>query len=616
MSIDRHGVLRKHRRWVTSATLGVLVAGLGSWGCSVDAEPEAAVDAEPEATGAVASPLPVCEEGSTAPICNPGEPACKPRCKMCGGADGCGGICRTGVCPFAGDTCGGAGVPAQCGHRGVDLRSQQTGFRNQGARDLCTVFATTAAVEAAYKRRYGLELDLSEQYFNHVQKSYWLNWNAQLPAAEIQPETNGGGNIPWQLSVLTRYGLPPESSLPYIDAASWQAVTGWTSHDGNRILTNQRALDDFMLSASPVTYMTPSPITATVLPQAALEGARYRPTSTKLAVGADLTNLAWFKAELAAGREIAFDVSLTGPDPTPNDGVWDPGPMPLGTHAMLMVGYDDVKQAFWVKNQWGTGAFDLFSYGWVTGGRVLTAATILDVADPYTPFGTFENNQLTLGRWNLDFDGWRGELDIYRLPGDGSPPAPDRRIGTYFGPDGVARRVNGTISGNRLDFYVDWNNPNLAFTALQGMHFTTYVYGAEKTAMAGMMTNTDGSRWEVTAQKGQWLTGVPRSPGVLAPSAYSGRWSLDTDGTKGNLAISANTAGTISGTFTTLGGAVFNVVGAVTADPRIFTFLIQDAPQWSVYSGYLNGHALGLMAGVASKSGVPVGFHATRTGEL
>jgi polyisoprenoid-binding protein YceI len=283
---------------------------------------------------------------------------------------------------------------------------------------------------------------------------------------------------------------------------------------------------------------------------------------------------------------------------------------------MLMVGYDDSKQAFWVKNSWANTDFDLFSYSWVTGGRVLSAATILDVADPYATFGTFENKQLTLGRWNLDFDGWQGELDIYRLPGDGSPAAPDRRIGTYFGPDGVARRVNGTISGNRLDFYIDWNTPNLAYTALQGMHFITYVYGQEKTAMAGLMIAADGNRWDVTAQKGRWLTGVPRSPAILAPTAYSGRWQLDTDGTQGDLAISADAAGTISGSFTTLGGVVFNVSGAVTPDPRIFSFVIQDGPQFSAYSGYLNGHALGIMAGVATKNGIPVGFHATRTADL
>ena len=54
---------------------------------------------------------------------------------------------------------------------------------------------------------------------------------------------------------------------------------------------------------------------------------------------------------------------------------------------------------------------------------------------------------------------------------------------------------------------------------LHCMHFITYLYGQEKTAVAGLMIAADGNRWDVTAQKGTWLTGVPRRPAVLAPDA-------------------------------------------------------------------------------------------------
>ena len=284
---------------------------------------------------------------------------------------------------------------------------------------------------------------------------------------------------------------------------------------------------------------------------------------------------------------------------------------------MLMVGYDDAAQIFHVKNSWGSTSFERFSYDWVTTGTIGDAATILTVADPSAPFGTNENKQLVLGRWNLDFDGWRGALDLYRLPGDGSASASDRRMGTYFGPDGVARRVNGTITGNRLDLYIDWNVPNMsAFVLGQGMHFVTYLYGQEKTTMAGEMIAADGNRWSVTAQKGQWLSGIPRSPAILSTAAYSGRWELDTDGVKGNLAISATTGGQITGTFTTAGGAAYAVSGAVTADPRVFSFVIMDGAQYPSYQGHLNGHALGIMAGGALAAGASVGFHAVRLGDL
>lgn len=554
------------------------------------------------------SALPQCGPDSTAPICNP---TCKPKCagKVCGAPDGCGDVCASGSCPI-GDTCGGTGVVGQCGHQPGDLRFFQTGFRNQGDRDTCTVFAVTAAVEAAYRHRYGLTLDLSEQFLHHAQKSHWLNAAALLPAREIQPETNGGGNVPWQFAVLERWGIPRESTLPYIGSAEYQNLAGWTSPNPTAIDNDQRALDDFMLASSPLTLQTPSTLVTTVLPQAALEDARYRPTSVKAASWSDLLSVAWFKSELLAGREIAFDAVLDGAPP-PNGGVWSPGSGATYAHAMLIVGFDDSTQSFWVKNQWGSGRFERFSYSWVTSGKVVSAETILAVADPTTPFRAAQNPHLFLGRWNLDFDGWHGSLDLYRLPGS------DHRMGTYWGPDGVPRRANGWISGNRLDLYIDWNNPNASPSSAGGNRFILYAYDAEHGTMAGLMRDTGGNSWTATAQKGQWLGGVPRYP-WLSRDSYSGRWELDTDGTKGTLAIDCTSAGQISGTFTTASAVVYPVTGATTADPRVFSFVIQDgSASWPSYSGYLNGHELGIMSGASARSGTSaVGFHAVRFADL
>jgi hypothetical protein len=277
-----------------------------------------------------------------------------------------------------------------------------------------------------------------------------------------------------------------------------------------------------------------------------------------------------------------------------------------------MVGFDDAQQIFWVKNQWGSGHFERFSYSWLTGGAVTTAMTILSVADPNAPFGAAQNTQLALGRWNLDFDGWRGTLDIYRLP-----LGYDRRVGTYWGPDGVPRRVNGMLSNRRVDLWIDWNNPNQApITLGSGNRFTMYLYDGERTTMAGDMTDTGGNHWTATAMKGQWLGGVPRYS-WLSRESYSGLWELDTDGTKGTLAISCTPAGQITGTFTTSTSAVYNVTGSTTADPRWFSFVIADgSPNAPYYTGYLNGHELGIVSGVAIKNNAAVGFHAVRFGDL
>lgn len=52
----------------------------------------------------------------------------------------------------------------------VDLTSFQTPVKNQWDRDTCTAFAVVAALEAAYKRTYGLTLDLSEEFLNWQDK--------------------------------------------------------------------------------------------------------------------------------------------------------------------------------------------------------------------------------------------------------------------------------------------------------------------------------------------------------------------------------------------------------------------------------------------------------------
>jgi TAT (twin-arginine translocation) pathway signal sequence len=53
----------------------------------------------------------------------------------------------------------------------VSLEQYQTGYRNQGSRGTCYIFGISAAIEAAYKRKYGLNLHLSEQCAFHVCRS-------------------------------------------------------------------------------------------------------------------------------------------------------------------------------------------------------------------------------------------------------------------------------------------------------------------------------------------------------------------------------------------------------------------------------------------------------------
>ena len=69
---------------------------------------------------------------------------------------------------------------------------------------------------------------------------------------------------------------------------------------------------------------------------------------------------------LAAGFPVCFGMAVpqhlmmitggqTGAMPAPRDGNWEPGG---GGHAMLLVGYDDDRHAWLVRNSWGTGYGD------------------------------------------------------------------------------------------------------------------------------------------------------------------------------------------------------------------------------------------------------------------
>ena len=94
------------------------------------------------------------------------------------------------------------------------LAQYQTSIKNQDGRATCWAFGGVAALEAAYKRKYGLELDLSEQYAFHMLKVMDLR-----PAV---PENNtsldgfqGAADI---VGHLVKYAIPEERFAPYLNS--------------------------------------------------------------------------------------------------------------------------------------------------------------------------------------------------------------------------------------------------------------------------------------------------------------------------------------------------------------------------------------------------------------
>jgi hypothetical protein len=220
----------------------------------------------------------------------------------------------------------------------------------------------------------------------------------------------------------------------------------------------------------------------------------------------DAKNAADIETVLAGGHEVIWDFSFAGK--RPRDSVWTydgPAKPDSDSHSMLIVGYDrrNARQPYFiVKNSWGPtkvpGArgFTHISYEYLKYGS--TAGYITGVVRRSWPELRF------VGRWSLHFDGFEGLLDITHLPGvfkgvlkEKGNKSRDCRIGIFFDKNdpNKAFRVNGSIKGNRIDFYIDSQNANAHWDQLGGRHFTYYLSKDDRNLMAGTHVDPNGSLW-------------------------------------------------------------------------------------------------------------------------
>ncbi len=504
----------------------------------------------------------------------------------------------------------------------VDWRQHQTSIKDQDGRNTCVTYAVLAAMEAYYKRLDPVKyqnIDLSEQYGHYLQKLVFLQDAPRDSSFKYENAVGrwGYSGTLYAMTLFSRlYGVPEEKLLPYIGGGSYEAT--WEKDDDPYLDPADVWLSQYKVGNTNFQESD--------FPQSALNGATYGITSFAFIPWENRKNLDYYRSVLAAGFEIAFSAAIMTPDPSPDDAIWHPGTKEVGGHAMLMVGYDDDRECFIVKNSWGNdnpleNGYTLFSYDWVTSGYVFEAGYITGVIQNPTQYTRPE--QRFLGRWNLDYDGWKGILDIYHIPGffqndwprDSAFGSSDQRIGTFYDQEFKSYRVNGSIKGNRIEFYIDFDKPNLKYHELSGKPFYGYLFGWEPTLMAGSMAS-DGQPYGFYATKKDWLNGTGAAESGIKPTDYSGTWQMNHDGWKGTLTIYSvdSTTNKIKASYKTSNGKVLPVNGYVTEGRRLMMDIAFDENKPQNFSGLIFSWEKGLMAGSTPQGGSTYGWLAVRTG--
>lgn len=502
----------------------------------------------------------------------------------------------------------------------VDLRKWQTPIKRQAGRNTCVSFALIAGMEAFYHRldpaKYA-QLDLSEQYLHHVQKMATLERKAPINTAlrENCHAAWGYSDIYYSASLMLRhYGIPTEEKLPYIPGYSYED----TNEPGDVPRINwedpkvlQSDINDFNLDPDR-------------LPVSAIKDAGYRITAYMGSTDPNmLADVDYYKAILNAGHEVVFAMEVWSDDPNPDNNIWEPGTRKKeGGHAMLMVGYDDLRRVFIVKNSWGPdipeeNGFTLVSYDYITAGHVKEALYITGVSNPPNPQETSE--QFFLGRWRVNYnDRQGGLLEIYKLPGLHSASSlegqNDYRIGTFF-EAGTYYRVNGTVNGNKLEFYIDFQKPGVNYGELRGNKFTAYLFKDDLNFMAGEMEDTNHEKFGFYATRGNYLEYITPALDELTYATFVGSWKIDYGDGEGDLQIKAPVSGTgnFTGTYTDSSGHTSAVTGKVQDNRRGVSFSITTAAGGTqTFTGNLHTWKKGIISGYTTLNNRKYGFVATR----
>ena len=291
--------------------------------------------------------------------------------------------------------------------RSWSLAADQTPFKFQSDRGTCWAFAGASALEAAYHRRFGLTLDLSEEYVFHMGKSFALN-RTRPAGPVIQPVENnssltgfqGAGDIAQKLS---ENAVPDELLAPYL--ANQAAITGilpMLGYSGVGALVSQEDFDALEFCEQHI------PLIARV-------NCRYRATGFATIGGSP--SIEALENVILSNHEVICDVQHL----TPN----------VGGHVLTLIGFDSDLKVFFAKNHWGENAFIQIAYQNDPNWQILSGWYITDVVDP----AFVQNQACWLGNWRAKSP--RGDFRLLlRRSEDFAAPGQPTRLGHAYMPDG------------------------------------------------------------------------------------------------------------------------------------------------------------------------------------
>lgn len=375
----------------------------------------------------------------------------------------------------------------------VDLRDNQTSIKSQGSRSTCYAFAAVAGLEAAYRRQHGVVLDLSEQYAFHMNKGTELVGNYTMTT---RPESNssmwgfqGCSDI---VDRMARSAIPDEAVCPYLDDPDMQNVFNTLGISPLTDTSSQADMDLFEFDQRHIPL-----------------GARYACRYQVKAFSALPGNPAPADIEpvLASGHECVVDI---------------PG------HCILLVGYDRASQVYLIKDSANPNGFQTYSYASpILGGRYIT--------EVHPPDRAPERGAMWWGRWNIEYDGWRGELVIRRNTDyHQTAPGMPTKLGN-LNINGQSFDVNGELleDGRVAHFWVAGTTARVTPGAKDGQEYWVYLFdhdpanAAGYTLYEGTQFGVTLSRWELPAQ----------SDARYESWSWVGNWAMSHDGWQGQLRL-------------------------------------------------------------------------------